>query len=506
MRKLFWFRRAFSSACSDEQQPRRSSSLLLGFAFLLTGCFLATNSNFKTVLNPSRLAEAHRGNSRLYASNRCQGLQDFSVEGDFKELSCLIMHRRLLKAKHHPLDKVIFARFRALFRRLQTQPDDENGVGQWQMLYRLSTQMYPVRNRWAPELSIPLYVVNSHHMALPFWIKESLRRRVGPLLHFDTHSDMRPILEPQAVRSAVRNLRNRRQIKESWHTIAHSVGHCAMPVSGAILSQRYKDVVWGRPSWTSHPDFLRRKFFFGVFLNPAQPRKRFFTPAKRGKRAKPKPVRWPDVGTDIWEGLFRMYSLRKSPLDREFSPFALDWLWVPKSRRPIANYFRYITPFEWSVIHTDQPIQKNGTGPGSQSFQQLLKVIPRGPFTLDIDLDYFASVDADKLVRRKQSSKPPKNLYLLEKRRKVLVRRLRNFENLLFALRKQGRVPAVITIADSTSFAFALDAEAQGQSEYTPQEHAVFLHENVRRILVRLYGAQVWKTMQKRKRTQQKSR
>ncbi|TNE45720.1 MAG: hypothetical protein EP343_26040 [Deltaproteobacteria bacterium] len=430
-------------------------------------------------------------------AKRCEALSDDSTQGLFRELDCLVSMRRTITSYSPNLEILLRQKFRELFSLVQAEMDFGVALEQWQMLYRLSAKLYISKNKDAERAEIPVYVVNSHHLALPFWIKEGLRRDVGPLFHLDTHSDMRPIPDPADVKKAIEDLRRGRNIRDAWHTIAHTIDDCAMPVAGAVLSGIYKDIVWGRPSWTLTPDFLRRNFFFALLKKPFhKDRDKLSQSSPRHPHRRHSPLAtgqadWPGLNEDLWEGRFRMYSMDKPASDNRWNPVMLDWRYVPQHHKPLPRTYKHVTPFRWSVMLTDFPIQPNGRGKGRTIFQSLLKAIPKGRFTLDIDLDYFASIDASPKFRRERGKPVKTDADGFAKQRKILTARLKRFANLLHALRRVGRVPALVTIADSTKLNFALDSVTEGQSEYTPQEHTYFLHQGVRDILIQVYGKKV---------------
>lgn len=346
--------------------------------------------------------------------------------------------------------------------------------------------MYPVQNKWGKHAEIPVYEVNGHHLATPFWIKESMRRKIGPLFHLDTHNDMRAVPSPKDVLEAIKKLRHNRDVKNAWHTIAHSIYDCAMPVAGGVLSAGITHVVWGKPSWNGYTEFVNRPFFFAV------PRKNvpvFEIPAQsKGKERKKYETKRKKLEKKRTH--FRLYydSLRdKAP----YVSRADAWVHVGAKQRPLQKKFELFKPFTLSVLTTDQPIREKGAGRGEEKFKQLLQALPKGKFTLDLDLDYFASIDSTEQFKRKAGSDPEWQLTLFKKRRTILKTNLKKFEEMLTELKKRDRQPAIITIADSTYLTFAFDKIAEGQSEYTPIEHSAYLRLQVRDLLKRVYGNKV---------------
>jgi hypothetical protein len=416
----------------------------------------------------------------------CAKVSSSDFNGAFRELDCLITFRRAFPKRGASLDQLLINKFRALHNRLRTESNDWRTVHRWKLLYILGTRMYPVQNKWGAHSTIPVYEVNGHHLAVPFWIKESKRRKLGPLFHLDTHNDMRAVPSPKDVLEAVNKLKHNRDTKNAWHTIAHAIYDCAMPVAGGVLSAGYRRVVWGKPSWNGYTEFVNRPFFFGT------PKKGVdvLEVPKKSKGAKRKKLEKKRKKLASKRSHFRLYydSIR----DKQPAVARADaWVHIGPGQRPVQKKFALFTPFTLSVLTTDQPINQGGAGGGKDKFQQLLKALPKGRFTLDLDLDYFASIDSTEQFKRKAGSDPEWQLTLFKKRRGILKRNLAKFKDMMIGLRDRGRVPSLITIADSTYLTFALDPIAEGQSEYTPIEHSAFLRRQVRIILKELYGNKV---------------
>ncbi|HAA56158.1 MAG TPA: hypothetical protein DCE42_15445 [Myxococcales bacterium] len=412
---------------------------------------------------------------------------DNDLHGAFRELDCLVTFRRAFPKKAKGLNTIILAKFTKLHRRLRKESVDWRTVARWKFLYLLSTKMYKVRNQWAKNAEIPVYRVNGHHLAMPFWLKESMRRKVGPLFHLDTHNDMRAVPSPKDVLEAVRKLKANRDTKNAWHTIAHAIYDCAMPVAGGVLTVGYKQVVWGKPSWNGYPEFVNRSFFF------ARPKSgvpaAILPPDLKGKSKAKKMREFKSM--EAKRSHFRLYYDKLK--ERGLPGFERQdaWVEIQPKQRPVKDKFELFRPFTFTILTTDQPIDSHGRGTGGSTFQKLLKAIPKGRFTLDLDLDYFASIDSADDFKRKAGSDPDWDLDKFAKGRKILKKHLSNFHNLLIALKRNGRIPAVITIADSTYMTIAFDRIAQGQSEYTPIEHTAHIGREVRKIFHKVYGKKV---------------
>ncbi len=412
---------------------------------------------------------------------------DGDFHGAFREVDCLITIRRAFPRLGKQMDVFLLRKLRGLHERLRKESTDWRTVARWKHLYMLGARLYPVQNEQAEYAAIPVYEVNGHHLSVPFWIKESQRRDVGPLLHLDTHNDMRAVPSPNAVLKAVDQLKRGVNVKDAWHTIAHAIYDCAMPVAGGVLTAGYERVIWGKPSWNGYTEFLNRRFFFGVpkkgtptFL--ADPR---WSAAKAKKQARELKE------AESKRSHYRLYYDPQMEPKKQPVGVGDAWITIQPAQRPVAEKFDLFRPFWLSILTSDTAITSVGKGEGAQMFAQLLQAIPKGRFTLDLDLDYFASVDSTDQFKRTAGSDPEWDQDLFTKRRKLLQPRLEQFRNMLIALKAEGRVPSVITIADSTYMTFALDSEAEGQSEYTPIEHTAHLRLKVREIFREVYGDQI---------------
>lgn len=410
------------------------------------------------------------------------------LHGSFRELDCWITIRRNAQIHGHDLDRMIRQRFRQLFQTLQTMPNDEFAPERWRLLYVLGTRLYPMQNQWAVHSTIPVYEVNGHNLAFPLWFKEGQRRKLGTLVHFDSHDDMVGIPRPEQVQQAIGDLRKQRNIRQAWHTIAHTVSDCSMPVTAAFMANLYNDVIWAKNKDVStFPEFTGRTFFFGMTF-PKVPEMCVQTGISTELREEQE-----EQKEDVAERKRRFRLYYDPQLNDKKPPLAWNdsWIWVDAQQRPHREKFMMYKPFQFSILNMDGTIDRQGKGQGEKNLQRFLTMLPPGRFTLDLDLDYFASVDVSKGFDRKSGCAPENRFKKLQDRRKILRERLAVFRNLLLVLRSKGRIPAIITIADSTFLGFALDPEAEAQDEYTPIEHAAFLRRHVRKIFREVYGKQV---------------
>ncbi len=471
-------------------------SLCLVFSLIGVGLGLWGGLHWRELPLPknSSLANATTGRLPKNTQSRwkmCAADASSDIYGVFRELDCWITLLRISKPDGYLLDKKIFLRFTALYRRLQREPITENTPARWKMLYNLGTRLYPRQNQWAASATIPVYEMNGHHHAFTFWLKESKRRKLGPLFHIDSHDDMVAVPRAAQVLAAVRDLRNNRNVKKAWHTITHTINDCSMPVTAGVLAGLFQTVVWGKSEDVfDFPTFLSRSFFFG-----------------QTRKGVPEVSRTPNLSLDEADKLSeKVAEVKKKPSrfrlyydatrDRTAGPMPWNygWIRVAANQRPVRKKFQLYRPFQFSIINISKPIDEDGKGEGASDFQKLLKAIPRGQFTLDIDIDFFASVDTTPEFSRKMGNDPsldfkPKPF---QENRKILEDRLEYFEDLLLALRNHGRIPSMINIADSTFLVFALDYVATGQSEFTPIEHAAYIRRRVRRVLHDVYGLKTY--------------
>lgn len=419
----------------------------------------------------------------------CRSVAAPDLNGAFRELDCLITYRRSSRVQGTAFDKLIFRKFRGLYRRVLGHKIDRKTVGRWKLLYQLGTRLYPLKNRWAANATIPVYEVNGHHHAVPYWLKESRRRKLGPLFHVDTHDDMAQIPSPHQVLRAVRDIKANRKVPKAWHTIAHAVSHCSMPVTAAVLIGTHRNVIWAKPAEDlMFPELLNRTFFCAV------PKKGIpavaFVPGVRpgdGHDLKDQMEDARRKRNHVWIFYDHRMEPRRSP-----APWNYAWSKVAAVHRPIRKKLDLITPFRLSIVNTRESGSLRGPAFRARALRRILRAMPRGKFTLDLDLDYFASVDMARGFRRRSGSRPRYSPNSFVWRRKVLAKRIATFKVLLEGMRDKGRTPALITIADSTFLAFALDREAQGQPEFTPIEHSAFIRSRVRRMLREVYGRKVF--------------
>ncbi len=451
-------------------------------ALFLYSCSLNGKISANNVVTLSK-SKSNANLSTKKAQELCKKIHTSDLNGAFRELDCLItIYRATFREKSDiQFTRLVRKKFSSLYKRLQKESVDWRTVFRWQMLYILGTRLYPIQNKLAEKAKLPIYEVNGHHLAVPFWLKEHLKgRELGTLFHLDTHNDMRAVPSPRQVLRAVSMLKNRKNVKTAWHIIAHSIYDCAMPVAAGILTVGFSRVVWGKPSWNGYPEILNRTFFFAQPKpkTPVASLSQYLSPEQRFK------LRKKILELNKNRNYFRLYYDRQMNKNFSHHPTAEAWLEIGPSQRPVSEKFDLIRPFTFSIITANYKLNSKE---GEERFKKLLKAMPPGPFTLDLDLDFFASIDSTPGFRRKAGSSPEWQQELFKKRRKTLKVHLKRFKELLLQLKKYGRVPTLITIADSTYLTFALDPIAEGQSEYSPIEHTAFLRREVRKIFSEVY-------------------
>ena len=457
------------------KKPRSSNKTGIPFSGFMS--FLLVSFGLLSLLLPFSRAFSAKQKPKPHP---CQRQHDGTLRGDFRTLGCFIVFRRTKKALNHTLDPIILRLFAKLYQRLRKETTDWRALARWQALYILGTRLYPIQNKWAAHAEIPVYEVNGHHLSFPFWLKESMRRKVGTLFHVDTHSDMKSILYYKDALQSIRDLKRNPNDPQAWHTIAHTIYDHAMPVTGAVLSKAYHNIVWAKPHWSIIPNFVKVPFLYAV------KKKKKIKFSRRSNR-KSSSMFTPQAG------YFQLYFDPRNNNDRKLIPRDIGpWLYLTKDLFPIKKHFEQVTPFKFSIITTDYPIDKQGRGKGAAHLKKVLKAIPPGPFTLDIDLDYFASIDYTKGFRRSYQSRVKwLNFHTFRNQRKFLKKRFSHFHNLLSILKAKGRIPALVTIADSTFMSFAFDKVAEGHFAYTPSEHTAFLRHHLRKLLRKIYGHKI---------------
>ena len=234
-----------------------------------------------------------------------------------------------------------------------------------------------------------------------------------------------------------------------------------------MLGLDLKDVVWCFPYWAYASEFGRRPCFYAN------------VPHSRSSY-----------------GTFRLLHDKAEDKNRLLPTYStMPWLETSAVEGKKLRSMSHVRHFRMSYIKTYPGTELMEEG---LRWKALLKAVPKGPFVLDIDSDYFMSIDSASGFHRNpdnkgQSGARKRQLAVdeyerrLKKAQKLLDKRLEAFRKLLVKLRDNGRVPSMITMADSTYMPFAASYAGKGYWEYTPYEFAGYLHWRVRYLLADVY-------------------
>lgn len=345
----------------------------------------------------------------------------------------------------------------------------------WERLYLITSRMNRIQNELARNYRIPVFTVIGHHMATALWVEVARRRPSSTLLHFDSHSDTRGLRNPERILKLGREILTGRHYRRAVDKLSQYLNDPATPSSAGILILGFKNFVWAKPSWYNLKNVVRRSFFYGKLVKP-----------NAGETAPSK--KWDlfyDKSADTATG---------EPVERDSS-----WIRLTKPASQMGQWAHvrrlWISVFTTSPWPTendkDQMLKKD-----------LLLAVPKGPFVLDIDIDYFGTVD---LTPGLQRTAPPskyegRSEYLkshnvkareekYRRHREHIDARMKEFEAMLRYLRDHERIPTSVTVVDSTYMPFAVNWWAEEFWEYTPTRFVPYIQLQVRRVLAHLYGA-----------------
>jgi hypothetical protein len=347
----------------------------------------------------------------------------------------------------------------ALHERLAAHSYSRAVAAAWRAFYRLTARLHEHRNAEAWKHPLPVVAHNGHQHAARMWIEEFARRgRSLSLLHFDTHADMRPVRRPGEVVRAVAELSgNQREQARGRATLERLIIDHATPVTAGVLGDAAGDVTWATPAWAYAPDFIRR------------------------------PVQWASVPTTPrGHRLFQM--LHDESADPEGPlPVYATRAWDEVSGFPPAarRAMEHVRERRLSYVRT-HPLRGDGR-------RRLQRALGDGAFVMDIDLDYFMSIDSESGFSRRGRGTRTRAAWdaelgrRLREGRRLLDQRLEAFERLLTRLRDAGRIPSLITLADSTYMPFFPTLAGQAYWEYLPREYAGYVHWRVRHLLSDVY-------------------
>ncbi len=375
----------------------------------------------------------------------------------FHELDC-----RTASAMTQPhggpgFQRHIEPRFRRLFRLLAEMPYERRTAEAWRRFYGLTARMHEVRNRRAQAALIPVYAYNGHHHAARLWLDEVARRGTrGPLLHFDSHHDMRALADPATIVAAVDQLRdNRAAALQRLRRLVHDP---ATPVSAGVLGGAITKIVWAAPHWSKVQQFIKRNLVYADIVNDGRREYQMIYDGRGG-------------GPPLL------------PAPGHHSPPWLDYTSLSAAQRASMRRKRRV---ELSFLQTYRRTP--------HTLGVLKEAIPAGRFILDIDLDYIMTVDADAGFKRPSSAEQVADNgnfgydNQLARARERIDERLNELTQLLVDLRAARRIPSMVTIADSTYRPFDVVDAGVGFWEYMPYEFAAYVHWRVRELLAVVYA------------------
>lgn len=384
---------------------------------------------------------------------------DAEIQRRFRQLEC---SSAVAIARHSVDDRLaddVRLQFRQLHDLLAEQPLSRPVAEAWRHFYALTARLHELRNERARKARLPVYAYNGHQHAARLWIDETARRGArGPLVHFDSHDDMRELDNSTAILAAARKLRSGGGDRDqALLDLRGLITDHATPVSAGVLARVTDNVIWAAPSWSQTLPFSSRPL---LYADISTPRGKSFS-LLHDRAADPERV-LPAAGVQPW--------------------MSTDAL-TPAQRRGMTNK----RPFQLSIVHT-YPVRRNNT------LAQLTRLIPKGAFILDIDLDYFLTVDCHSGFSRKlpdhndRMAKIAQYEHRLNIAAQLLDTRIDELTGLLRGLRDRGRVPSMVTLADSTYRPFSPFPAGHGYWEYTPIEFAAHAHWRVRRALAQVYA------------------
>jgi len=350
--------------------------------------------------------------------------------------------------------------------------DDDSAV--WEWLYTYTARLNPIRNELARHFKIPVFSVNGHHRAAALWAESARRHPVDTLVHFDSHSDTRGLADPARVLQLGRGIMKGTNIRSAERELDQYLNDPAVPCSVGILLLGFKHFIWPKPDWYGLGDVVMRPFFYGQQIKE-----------KPGIKSLSK----------NWE---LYYDRSADTTGRPPVPDDSSWMRLPRpaSQMGVFDHVRRLT----LSVFTTSPWPKEADKDALLK-RELLAAIHKGNFVLDIDLDYFGSVDLTPGLSRKA---PPshyegRNEFLKPdvteaRRQKWLAHRqhvdkaIAEVEAMMTFLRRHGRIPTVVTLADSTYMPFSIHWWSEEFWEYGPRRMLPYVQYKVRKMLARVYA------------------
>lgn len=378
----------------------------------------------------------------------------------FRELECLTTAMTYGKSvTDAALANRVKTRFLELHSLMAPLRYDNTLAEAWRRFYGLTARLHEARNARARAAKMPVYAYNGHHHAARLWIDERARRgKLGPLLHFDSHHDMRGLSDSKLILEATSRLEHGGDDRKSGLSqLRRLINDPATPVSGGVLGRAFDEVVWAAPNWAQIHTMERRPFFYASV-----------------------PM-GPDSAT--WFSLLHDSSAGELP--RGEGKHAVPWIETNTLTPEVRDGVRDERPIRLSFIKTHP--RREAT------LARLKRLVPRGKFILDIDLDYFLSIDQASGFTRPSSREivMPGQKFDYDERltaaRELVDTRLAGFRRLIRDLRAAQRVPSMVTLADSTYRPFDTVVAGMGYWEYMPYEFAGYVHWRVRQLLAEVY-------------------
>ncbi len=451
------------------QWMRLSGGMFLVGLGLLAGCARSAKSQ----------ADPGPATVSLGANGICkpQKVEDFDdldhVRADMRQLECLIvLHEN--RSRTNPADIQAMRRLYAdIIERLAKRNKWDDDSAAWEKVYDFTSRLNRIRNDLARHFKVPVFSVNGHHEAAALWTESARQHPVPTLLHFDSHSDTRGLGDPAYVLGLGKKILTGDHPIQDGDELSKYLNDPATPCSAGILILGFKNFIWAKPSWYTMGDIVVRPFFYGMQVK-----------SKPG--VKPVSKKWElyyDKSAD---------NPGKPPVPEDSS-----WFLLPKPAVDMGTFVHkrrllvsVLTTSPWpGDADQDKTLKK-----------EILEAIPKGGFVLDIDLDYFGTVDMTEGLER---TAPPsryegRNKYLKpevvkareekwRRHRKHVDRNIQAVEAMLRFMRAHGRVPTVVTLADSTYEPFAIYWWAEEFWEYSPKRMLPYVQYKVRKMLQRVY-------------------
>ena len=366
----------------------------------------------------------------------------------------------------------------------------------WLALHAVAVRLYADQNRRARDSTVPLFSVNGHHCQVAWILGEASRRKLGPLLHFDSHSDMAPMARPEDLMHAVGAFLKDRDLSAKL-ILNRAMNHIAQAASGAVLTSGFKHVVWARPSWVHSPrDARGLKLFLGRKKTDKDPRtlddymKNSADEGKGFHRAYDAEAQKDVVGLMADPADNPGISLKKVLAGLSI------WKTIKKGTRKEYDTFRR---FSFTMVTPAGP-----KGIDQKKVRDMIDGLPGDRFVLDIDLDYFATDGLGKAPLVRSHGRPPDYLRgndmdrAIRREHGLLEDRVQRFAELLLRLLEAGKKPSLIIFSDSSAVPVAyFDPCLEQVPTYTPISQVMYLRSLLFDTLFEIYGEDFTATRKK---------